>query len=358
MTEYSNDNGGLLQSLSGIYAISAADWIEYDEWISFTWSNASFRFEGGFYPDLTLPERSGGLVFYRDDIEGNPQIADIYKLWKESESGGNTMATPYHLHPNQIGAPVLLTAANGSAVWSADYAPFGQATVNDDVDGDGNKVTCNLRFPGQYFDAESGLHYNWHRYYEPKSGRYISLDPLGIGGGDVNLYRYVGNNPLNWVDPWGLASCYVLFPDYPITYAPEKTSTWLGGHAGVLGFSESGSTRYYEFGRYAPNSPGIIGVQLPADQGNVRRITIPDVVIGADGKPTSESLQRLQDVLSQRAGHDTKAEMTCDMNADEDRVYGHVIDIAINPDRPPYSWYPWAPNHCRSFAREALKAGQ
>ncbi|MDY0212235.1 MAG: RHS repeat-associated core domain-containing protein [Desulfuromonadaceae bacterium] len=196
---------------AGIYAISAADWIEYDEWISFTWSNASFRFEGGFYPDLTLPERSGGLVFYRDDIEGNPQIADIYKLWKESESGGSSMATPYHLHLDQIGAPVLLTDANGAAVWAADYAPFGQATVNDDVDGDSNKVTCNLRFPGQYFDAESGLHYNWHRYYEPKSGRYITLDPLGIGGGDVNLYRYVGNNPLNWVDPKGLLSEIVVW---------------------------------------------------------------------------------------------------------------------------------------------------
>jgi len=173
---------------AGTYAINAEDWVEYDAWISFIWSNASVKFEGGFYPDLTRPWRSGGLVFYHYDTQSIPQITDIYKLWKESESGGNTMATPYHLHPNQIGAPVLLTAANGTAVWAAEYAPFGQATVNDDVDGDGNKVTCNLRFPEQYFDAESGLHYNWHRYYEPKSGRYITLDPLGIGGGDDYTY--------------------------------------------------------------------------------------------------------------------------------------------------------------------------
>ena len=82
--------------------------------------------------------------------------------------------------------------------------PFGQATINNDVDGDGTEVVCNLRFPGQYFDAESGLHYNWHRYYEPRSGRYITLDPIGLAGGDVNFYRYVLNNPVRWIDPWGL----------------------------------------------------------------------------------------------------------------------------------------------------------
>nr|WP_320116894.1 RHS repeat-associated core domain-containing protein [uncultured Desulfuromonas sp.] len=62
---------------------------------------------------------------------------------------------------------------------------------------------CNLRFPGQYFDAESGLHYNWHRYYESRSERYITLDPIGLAGG-INLYAYVQNDPVNWIDPNGL----------------------------------------------------------------------------------------------------------------------------------------------------------
>ncbi|WP_316349032.1 RHS repeat-associated core domain-containing protein [Desulfuromonas acetoxidans] len=140
---------------------------------------------------------------YQVDDEGNSQIADIYKVWKQSESGGSTIATPYQVHTDQIGAPILLTDTTGTAVWSAQYAPFGQATINNDVDGDGTEVVCNLRFPGQYFDAESGLHYNWHRYYEPRSGRYITLDPIGLAGG-INLYAYVGNNPVGLADPKGL----------------------------------------------------------------------------------------------------------------------------------------------------------
>src|SRR5210317_2542535 len=95
-----------------------------------------------------------------------------------------------------------MTGQNGYVVWQATYDPFGKAMVNEDVDGDGNTVTLNVRFPGQYYDAESGLHYNYFRYYDPSTGRYITSDPIGLAGG-LNTYGYVGGNPLRYTDPTG-----------------------------------------------------------------------------------------------------------------------------------------------------------
>jgi len=81
--------------------------------------------------------------------------------------------------------------------------PFGTTAPETNPASLGS-FTQNLRFPGQYADQESGLSYNWHRYYGPDGGRYTQPDPLGLVGGDVGLYNYVRGQPTRYTDPTGL----------------------------------------------------------------------------------------------------------------------------------------------------------
>ena len=108
-----------------------------------------------------------------------------------------------YVHVDHLGTPVAMTDEQGVKVWSAVYDPFGKATPNEDPDGNGQAVTLNVRFPGQYYDSETGLHYNYFRYYDPSMGRYITADPIGLAGGP-NTYAYVGGNPLRFIDLLGL----------------------------------------------------------------------------------------------------------------------------------------------------------
>jgi len=77
-----------------------------------------------------------------------------------------------------------------------------------------------LRYQGQYFDAETGLHYNRFRYYDPDAGRFISQDPIGLAGG-INLYQYAPN-PLVWVDPLGLCKTDAESKNPYGSYRPDR----------------------------------------------------------------------------------------------------------------------------------------
>jgi RHS repeat-associated protein len=106
----------------------------------------------------------------------------------------------YWYHNDHLGTPQKLTTTSGAVVWAAKYTSFGNAAIDPS-----STVVNPLRFPGQYEDDETGLYYNWFRYYHSDIGRYNTTDPIGFGGG-FNLYSYVENQPLIKTDPFGLFS--------------------------------------------------------------------------------------------------------------------------------------------------------
>jgi RHS repeat-associated protein len=92
----------------------------------------------------------------------------------------------YYVHTDQLGTPRVIT--NGDTViWRWQSDPFGSTVAREDPDGDSVLFTYNLRFPGQYYDDETGLHYNYFRTYDPSTGRYLESDPIGLGGGGEHL---------------------------------------------------------------------------------------------------------------------------------------------------------------------------
>ncbi len=125
--------------------------------------------------------------------------------------------TIYYVHTNQLDAPIALTDETGTLKWQAHYTPFGKAIV------DINNLTTasqNQRFPGQYFDSETGMHYNYFRDYDAEIGRYLESDPIGLNGG-MSTFGYVGWDPVNSVDPDGLTKIRFNRNDGIITVDPE-----------------------------------------------------------------------------------------------------------------------------------------
>lgn len=115
-------------------------------------------------------------------------------------AGGNS----YFYLNDHVGTPLMMTSGSGTTVvWEARYKPFGEATIHP-MSG----VSCQFRFPGQYADEETGFHYNYHRYYDPRTGRYLTPDPIGLAGG-INLFNYAANNSINSIDSLGLS--YLVF---------------------------------------------------------------------------------------------------------------------------------------------------
>jgi RHS repeat-associated protein len=215
--------------------------------------------------DRLLSETKGTSNQHYAYLDGQP-------LARIDDTGASSNI--YYYHNNAIGAPLKVSNQSGQLVWSAYLSPFGQAeTINPNI-------TQNLRLPGQYFDAETGWHYNMQRYYDPGLGRYLQSDPIGLMGG-VNTYTYVSNNPVNWVDPLGLWSnsadggavscfgCHARWynpePSYPVpdNSIMEARGKNFGKHHPTLPIVNPGKDCD---GNCNPCPPGIAPFQEPGNE--------------------------------------------------------------------------------------------
>lgn len=112
-------------------------------------------------------------------------------------------ANIFYVHTDHLNAPIKVTRPFNNAVrWSWDRDPFGTTGVNQNPSGLGT-FTYNLRLPGQFYDSETGLSYNYFRDYDPTIGRYVQSDPIGLRAG-INTYAYVRSAPTRYTDRFGL----------------------------------------------------------------------------------------------------------------------------------------------------------
>ena len=142
-----------------------------------------------------------------------------------------TFITPDHLLTPRLGTNDAQTL-----VWRWDSDAFNIKRPPNDLDGDGIKINLYVGFPGQFYDNESTLYYNWNRYYDRQSGRYVTSDPIGLDGG-LNTYLYANANPLMYLDPYGLA------PDWV-----KPAAVVIGATGGLVVRSGLGSANPYVVG--------------------------------------------------------------------------------------------------------------
>jgi RHS repeat-associated protein len=200
----------------------------------------------------------------------------------------------YSIHTDHLNTPRVVTDKNNKVRWRWLAEPFGTTAPETNPEGLG-VFTQPLRFPGQYFDQETGLNYNWHRDYDPATGRYVQSDPIGIEGG-LNTYAYVEGNPASLIDPYGLETCLLT------TVGPGG----IRDHAAVFTSSGDGS------GGPAIYDPA--GAYGPANQAGSG-----DLVIG-----NIASIKKYMDFHKQQ-----KVESTCKMTsqAEEESIINKAISL-------------------------------
>nr|WP_255354973.1 RHS repeat-associated core domain-containing protein [Acidovorax sp. Leaf78] len=255
-------------------------------------------------PQTDSTQAQGRAFVYAEDgsllgeypMEANPTTAPTkgaQHIWLPTANGPMPIAVvgegrQYAVHADHLNTPRRLTQEDGKVAWQWAYSAFGEDapttastrfTSETTSPNTGSTavplVQYNLRYPGQYFDEESGLHYNHFRSYDPKNGgRYTQADPIGLEGG-WNRFSYVGENSLLAIDPHGLAT---------LTLTGGGSAVILGGGEGSFGFYISTK----------PNDIGIVvsgGMGVGANVGLSAQIGyIPGALSNVSGKTQNTNL--------------------------------------------------------------------
>ena len=185
----------------------------------------------------------------------------------------------YHLK-DHLGSIRAIVDGSGRLLEENDYYAFGHRHPRSEQ---AQSSANRFKYNGKELQTVGGLGYLDYgaRMYDAESGRWFGVDPLLEKYYGVSPYVYCGNNPLNIIDPDGRDAVYIAFPDYKISVFGKQWSNL--GHARVLLIdNKTGITKYYEYGRYDK-----------AEIGEVRQRTISNVIMGKDGKPTAESLNKV-----------------------------------------------------------------
>ncbi|MGU0541138.1 RHS repeat domain-containing protein, partial [Pseudomonas aeruginosa] len=228
--------------------------------------------------------------------------------------------TLLYLHGDHLDTPRLATDASGQIAWQWQSDAFGRGEALSQ-----GSTQVNLRFPGQYYDAESGLHYNYFRDYDPETGRYVESDPIGLDGG-LNTYAYVGSNPVGLVDPNGLS---------PTATAGAGAGFVVGGPPGAvvggligLGLGVWGANAAWDAyhdeaseggSASAGTSPGTAAEKARERKEYSRICKTPIPPTGDQCKDAKANLERLQQCLALRENFSKKWF--------NDNDAGHVTEI-------------------------------
>lgn len=162
-----------------------------------------------FVPMLQAVYLSPIELHQTPDWSDRPYNINRDPLWK-TEKQGKEFDDVWFYHCDHLGTPQEMTDHTGAIIWKAEYKAWGECKAErakSNFFENSEIISNNIRFQGQYFDEETGLHYNRYRYYSPYVGRFVSKDPIGLDGG-INSYQYAPSST-QWVDVLGLNKYFI-----------------------------------------------------------------------------------------------------------------------------------------------------